>query len=197
MHDVDAINRYNAGNRDLHFRLQTHLGPCLAEGDPETCSILILLGNPVFHPQSKPGDHTLFYEGWPLAGIHPNAPEWLKKWWRPRLRYVALAVEDDWQWVSKRIAAINLNPWASERFDEDCVLPSRAGQLERAREAAKRGTVVIVVRARKIWMPALSERDVLLTRSPRCSYISPKNLGSSAWKRIEDAIRSGFRRSDF
>jgi len=187
MSDLDAVHRYNAVKRDPKFRLQAHLGPCMAEGDPENCRILILLANPLYHGDSNLGDHELFFEGWPLAGVHPDAPSWLRNWWQPRLRAVAAIAGEDWKLVSNKVAAINLNPWASMKFDPHCALPSRAVQIGRAREAAQRGALVIAVRARQYWMPHLAGCKVLLTRSQLCSYISPRNLGEK-WKFVEDAM---------
>jgi hypothetical protein len=185
--EIDAVHSYNAKNGNPDFRLRSDLGPCFAEGDPETCSILVLLANPVSHEDSKPSDHTLFFEGWPLAGIHDDAPSWLKEWWRPRLRSVAAVAGDDWNLVSKKVAAINLNPWASKNFDARCFLPSRAYQIKRARRAANRGALIIAVRARDFWLPNF-DVDVVRTRNYRCAYISPGNLSEENWEHVKKAM---------
>lgn len=59
-----------------------------------------------------------------------------------------------------------------------------------ARHAAKRGALLVAVRARKAWSPLLDEfpDQVVLTRNPRTPHISPGNLGPDNWKRVVTAL---------
>jgi len=186
--DIEAVGRYNAKAKD-QFKLRPELGPCPFEGDIQTSPIVLLLANPGFDESSTLDDHKFKAEGWPLAGLHSDAPKGMCGWWRPRLRVLCEKYGD--QYVSSKVAALQLNPWASTNFDSSLRLPSQDRMLEIAEGAAKRGAILLVMRAARQWL----ESDVLRkhehrygTKSPRCSYVTEANLGAEAWGKVNAAL---------
>lgn len=186
--DIEAIEQYNAKAKD-QFKLRPELGPCPFEGDIRTSPIVLLLANPGFDENSSLDDHKFKAEGWPLAGLHSSAPKGMSGWWRPRLRVLCEKYGD--QYVSSKVAALQLNPWASTNFDGSLRLPSQSKMLEIAEDAARRGAILLVMRAALQWL----ESDVLRThphryrtKSPRCSYVTEANLGAEAWDKINAAL---------
>ena len=189
--DVDTIARYNAKAQE-HFKLRAELGPCPFEGDIETSPVVLLLANPGFDERSSLDDHKFKVDGWPLASLHHSAPEGMRDWWRPRLRALCERYGD--QYISSKVAALQINPWASTNFDSGLRLPSQSKMLEIAEGAARRGAVLLVMRAARLWL----ESDVVqayplryCTKSPRCSYVSEANLGAEAWRKINVALGGG------
>lgn len=186
--DFDAIGRYNANAKE-QFKLRTELGPCPFEGDIRAAPIVLLLANPGFDKKSTVDDHKFKAEGWPLSGLHSDAPVGMRDWWRPRLRALCERFGD--KYVSSKIAALQLNPWASTNFDSSLRLPSQDKMLRIAEDAAERGAIILVMRAARQWL----ESDVLRahphrygTKSPRCSYVTEPNLGAEAWAKINAAL---------
>ena len=90
-----------------------------------------------------------------------------------------------------KVAALQINPWASTNFDATVRLPSQSKMLELAERAAERGAILLVMRAARLWL----ESDVIKnyphrysTKSPRCSYVTEANLGGEAWEKINAAL---------
>lgn len=192
MHDIDTpvIAQYNL-RASAQYRLQLEMGPCPYEGSIQTAPVILLLANPGFDAASTPGDHQFKIEGWPLAGLHPQAPLGMSGWWLPRLR--SLCEKYGSQFISRNVAALQINPWASTKYDETLRLPSRPMMLSLAETAAKRGAAIIMMRASKAWL----ESDVLRqyphlyrTNSPRSSYVSEGNLNPEAWSYINMKLKA-------
>lgn len=186
--DASAIQAYNARAKNK-FQLHVDMGPSPYEGDIENSPIVLLLANPGFDHTSSLQDHQFAAPGWPLSGLHEQAPIGMRNWWRPRLRTLCADYGD--KYIAGRIAALQINPWACANFDSSLRLPSRAKLLGIAEGAAKRGATLIVMRARRLWL----ESDILRahphlygTKSPRCSYVTERNLGMEAWGKIRDAL---------
>lgn len=186
--DIGAIAKYNAKAKE-QFRLQTDMGPCPFEGDIDKSPIVLLLANPGYDEYSSLDDHKFKVEGWPLAGLHQSAPRGMREWWRPRLRTLCERYGD--QYVARKVAALQINPWASTNFDATVRLPSQSKMLELAERAAERGAILLVMRAARLWL----ESDVIKnyphrysTKSPRCSYVTEANLGGEAWEKINAAL---------
>ena len=187
--DKVVIEQYNEKVSDK-YQLQVEMGPCPYEGNIDTAPVVLLLANPGYDASSKPDDHQFKIEGWPLAGLHPDAPIGMSGWWRPRLR--SLCDEYGEQFISCNVAALQVNPWASTKYDEDLRLPSRAEMLGRAEAAANRGAALIMIRASKAWL----ESDVLLkykhlyrTNSALSSYVTQGNLSPEAWAYINEKLK--------
>lgn len=129
--DAEAIESYNRKAPE-RFKLHAELGPSPFEGDVEAASVVLLLANPGFDEKSTLHDHTFRRDGWPLAGLHREAPSGLSDWWPQRLK--ALTDKFGTQHVSRHIAALQLTPWASNKFDASLRLPSRTRVLALAAE---------------------------------------------------------------
>ena len=190
--DWVAVNEYNnKPRRKREFVLNTELGPCPFEGDINNAPVVLLLGNPSSKGARKE-DHTAPTIDWPLGGLSPEASAELYEWWSKRLR--TLIDVFSLQTVAKSIAALQLNPWASENFDADCTLPSRELMLEVAESVVeKAGRLLVVIRGRRQWEESSAlagDKSILHTKSPRCSYVSERNLYPDSWTKINRAIRT-------
>lgn len=186
--DLTVIEQYNAKAKEP-YRLHTEMGPCPYEGNIDTAALVLLLANPGFDSSSQPDDHAYAVEGWPLAGLHKDAPDGMRNWWRPRLR--TLCEQYGEPFIARNVAALQINPWASAQYDETLRLPSRNLQLKRAEAAVQRGAALIVMRAAKAWF----ESDVVChyphayrTNSARSSYVSQGNLSPAAWRYIHEKL---------
>jgi hypothetical protein len=186
--DAKAIETYNEG-APKKFKLHTELGPSPFEGDIESAGIVLLLANPGFDDGSTLDDHTFRREGWPLAGLHPEAPSDLRKWWLMRLK--ALTQKFGAQHVSRQVAALQLTPWASNKFDDSLRLPSRAGLLALADRVAQRGAVILVMRAERLWEESAAVKQSLnryRANSWLSSHVSPGNFPAVAWQKVNAVL---------
>mgnify|MGYP000144299258 CR=1 FL=1 len=84
-----------------------------------------------------------------------------------------------WHQMSNRIAALQINAWASEQFDESCKLDSFSIMQAIALEFAKRDVIFVVCRRYKQWSEILSRNDMYRLNSYRRAYITRKNLDKS------------------
>jgi len=173
------------------FQLRPELGPSAYEGDIDFAPVILLLANPGFDDEdSTLDDHRFQRDGWPLSGLHPDAPPGLRSWWRGRLNH--LIVQFGAQRVSQCVACIQITPWASPKFDDGLCLPSRDLLLDAANQCAARGAVMLVMRAERLWLQAEALRTTPLrfrVNSWLSSYVSPGNLPEIAWRRVVEAVR--------
>lgn len=186
--DIESIQRYNSKVGEK-FKLRVELGPCPFEGNIESSPVVLLLANPGFDQNSSVDDHKFKIEGWPLAGLHQNAPIGMRDWWRPRLRVLCEHYGE--QCVSSKVAALQINPWASAKFDSNLRLPSQIKMLGLAESAARRGAVLVIMRASRLWLESefiKSYPHRYKTKSPLCSYVTEGNLGTEAWETINMAL---------
>ena len=188
---LDGTKLASYNNRvGLEYQLRSELGPSAYEGDIDSAPVVLLLANPGFDETSTLDDHHFQRDGWPLSGLHPDAPPGLRNWWRARLDQ--LIVQFGAQRVSQRVACIQITPWASPKFDDSLDLPSRELLLEAANQCAARGAVMVVMRAERLWLQAEALRTTPLrfrVNSWRSSYVSPGNLPEIAWRSVVEAIR--------
>lgn len=185
---MDYIANYNV-TANGQYRLRTELGPCPHEGDINSSPIVLLLANPGFDEKSSSNDHKFFIDGWPLGGLHDTAPHGMRGWWQPRLR--VLCERYGHQYISTKVAALQVNPWASTKFDGGLTLPSQQRMLEIAESAVERGAILIIMRAAKFWLKSALVRNhpsLFTTKSPRCSYVTEANLGAEAWLKINSVL---------
>lgn len=185
--DTPAVLAHNRRAKPEHvFRLE--LGPSAFEGDIDRARVVMLLGNPGLDETSTLSDHTFTRAGWPLAGLHPEAPEGVRNWWEARLR--DLITRFGPQTISQRLACLQVIPWASQKFS-DRRLPSRALLLDAAARCASRGAVIVTMRAERFWLqsPAVAAApNRHRVKSWRCSYLSPGNLSDHSWSRVVEAL---------
>lgn len=183
--DLPKILDYNSHRRpDSKTRLHVEMGPSPYDGDPFAAKVLLLMNNPGYDPNvSKPADHELAFNGWPIAGLHPDAPELFRDWYKRPLGYLLSRYPA--QHISRRVCILQLCPWASQEFDSNLVLPSREHQIALARSAAERGAIVIVGRSFSIWPQEFPRVHAGHRRNPT---LSPKSLDQDTWRRVELAI---------
>ena len=186
--DIAAIEAYNR-RAPAKFTLHPEMGPSPFEGNIESASVVLLLSNPGFDSSSTTADHQFKRNGWPLAGLHPDAPSGLRGWWTARLK--PLISEFGAQVVSNQVAAMQLTPWASPKFDSSLRLPSRMRVLELVGNVAARGAVIVVMRSQALWCE--SERVANAANrhrvnSWRSSYVSPGNLSATGWQAVRAAL---------
>ena len=186
--DSARLAIYN-GRTSAKFQLHPELGPSPYEGDIDSAPVILLLANPGFDSTSTLDDHYFKRDGWPLSGLHPDAPPGLRKWWRARLNHLIL--QFGVQRVSQCVACIQITPWASPKFDAALRLPSRDLLLHAANQCAARGAVMLVMRAERLWLQAATLRASqrrFRVNSWLSSYVSPGNLPENAWPRVVEAI---------
>lgn len=187
--DAERIRSFNVRAKD-EYRLHPELGASAYEGDIDRARVVLLLANPGFDETSTHRDHSFARDGWPLAGLHPEAPPGLHSWWHARLRH--LINNFGAEYVSKTVACLQATPWASRNFDDGLRLPSRVAVLHAAAQCAARGAVLIVMRAERLWLEspavAVSSRRFRVN-SWRSSYVSPGNLPELAWTTILEVMR--------
>jgi hypothetical protein len=131
------------------------------------------------------------FDGWPFFGLHDNSPRGMKDWWHPRLKQLKQKLGIDWQTMSHKVAALQINPWASTNFDSDANFRSRELMFDIARSCAERDALFIVMRARKLWDGALKDctNNLIYTKSPRCSFVTEGNVQKEDWDKIIKALR--------
>jgi len=182
-----AIEKYNSRRRSNTWRLQLHMGPAPYDGDPSSAAVVLLMNNPGYDASSVPQDHTLQFDGWPLAGLHPSVREGFRSWYsRPLGELIRIYGA---QCVAQRVAIVQVNPWASMRFDSGLELPSRQWQVEIARKAIGRGAVVVVGRSAPFWQSVLGSAPNLFTaRNPLNPTLTRSGVGETAYAAIQSAF---------
>ena len=191
--DKDALSQFNSARQKCNqqqYVLRDDLGPSPFEGDINAAPVVLLLANPS-SADVQLGDHRAPEEEWPLHGLGPTASELLRRWWSKRLRHLMCEANVTMQDVSRSVAALQLNPWASEAFHSGFKGDSRKIQFAIAQTAMARRAIVVLMRAKAEWSrcPGLLDYSGLIeTRNPRCSYLSPGNLEADAWENIVKAV---------
>lgn len=186
--DFAAVERYNLKARPKHF-LQTSLGPCPFEGNIHTSPVVLLLANPGFDENSSVDDHHFKIDGWPLSGLHPSAPAGMRDWWRPRLRQLCDIHGE--KTIASTVAALQINPWASNKYDAGLKLPSQQSLIGLAEAAVRRSAVLIIMRAGEKWRSSEvidNYQSTYRTNSYLSSYITEGNLPAAAWREINERI---------
>lgn len=183
-----AVERYNLKAKAHHI-LQTSMGPSPFEGDIYHSPVVLLLANPGFDEKSSQDDHHFRADGWPLAGLNDAAPVGMRSWWQPRLRQLCKIHGS--RKVASNVAALQINPWASTQYHDTIRLPSQMLLLGLAEAAARRGAIIVMMRASKKWLTSSiikEHAELFRTKSPRCSYVSEGNLQPHVWKLINEKI---------
>ncbi|SAK51803.1 hypothetical protein AWB79_01788 [Caballeronia hypogeia] len=189
--DASAIVRYHARPfLKPEYRLQTQLGPQPYEGDVATARVLVLMNNPGFGGTSTSDDHRFQRDGWPYASLHPEAPAGMRDYSVPRFR--DLIAEFGAQHVSRRLAMLQIHPWASAALDDpkQLALPSMALAVEQAKNAIARGALVLIGRGAWYWLPALRlNRGALFEhRVPRNPYWNHQSVPAEIFEAMRSAL---------
>lgn len=190
--DGEAVARFNARYGGTNYELQVRRGAKCGAGDILNARVLLLYANPGYDPTIDKQEPIHFsLPGWPLVWLHPESAHHhpgAHRWLCSRLRH--LIERYGAQFVSQNVANMNIVPWSSREYKAGLSLPSREVQLDLARRSAERGAILVAVRARAAWRPLLEAfpGQVVLTRNPRSSHISPGNLGADGWQRVVLAL---------
>ena len=187
--DIAAIEAYNR-RAPTKFVLHPEMGPSPFEGNIESASVVLLLSNPGFDSSTTTADHKFARNGWPLAGLHADAPTGLRGWWTARLKH--LISEFGAEVVSNQVAAMQLTPWASPNFDSSLRLPSRTRVLELVGDVAARGAVLVVMRSQALWCEnegVANAANRHRVNSWRSSHVSPGNLSAAGWQAVRAALQ--------
>jgi hypothetical protein len=184
--DVPVIEAYNARRSpESKTRLHTGLGPAPFDGNPFTAGVLLLMNNPGYDAEtSTPDDHRLCFDGWPLAGLHPDAPKVFRDWYRRPLGHLIDLYGA--QKVSRNVSIVQINPWASAGFDLGLLLPSRAYQFDLVRHAGERGAVIVIGRSVGTWAAVAPRAH--LAKSVRNPRLSPNGLSPAGWAAVDAAM---------
>jgi hypothetical protein len=181
--DRVAVRAYN-GRVHEDLRLRTELGPSPYEGDLNRAPVVMLLGALAYDEASGPDDHAFERDGWPLAGLHPEAPPGVRQRWHRRL--APLVDSFGAQHVANSVLALHVTPWACRRFNPQLRLPSRRRMLHLASDAVRRGALMMVLRGAELWtehadIAALPPSRRIHARSWRASHVHPDNVGDEGW----------------
>lgn len=188
--DLDAIKRFNSSpRRHPDHVLQTRTGAFLPTINIFTAPVVLLLSNPGYSEDlnETPDLCEQFQkDDWPFGHLHEEAPHGARTWTHQRLRY--LVKEFGAHYVSRHMACAQLTPWASKRFHGHEGLPSRSYILDVVKKSAENGALLVVMRSKKLWSPALGSCQFILAKNPRCAYMSPGNIAD--YDKLLQALRS-------
>lgn len=189
--DADAIARFNVDRNPLHV-LHTRTGAAVPTSNLATAPVVLLLANPAYSPDltvCPDGCDEWGRDGWPLASLHPDAPAGGYHWTRQRLRL--LVDKFGAQYVAQRVAMVQLDPWASVKFPRSAVtkLPSSNRILSEVSAAGRRGALLVVLRCKAWWEPALAGSEFIECASPLSGYVSPGNFKDGGFQRVVERLR--------
>lgn len=205
--DAVELEKYNIKINSKYY-LHRSIGPCPFEGNLEEVRVVLLLANPSYAPpQAGSVSHSLeddhkrkeWQSGWGIFSLHENANPAMRDWWRANLKSLHTDTGLSWKIISNRVAALQINPWASELFDSGCnKLPSINGTMRSiAKEFIKKENLIFVIcRREKQWTQILDEagnkNEKFTLNSLRRAYITPGNLSrsSSAYEKIVDRLKA-------
>jgi len=190
--DYDAIAAHNA-KAAAPRRLRDDLGPFPYDGDLARAPLVLLVASPACDMSATRKDAQSVRRGWPLSGLHPDAPSALRSLWHARLSGLIEAFGA--QHVANSVAALPLTPWACDEFDERLRLPSRREMLALAGAAAARGALVLLTAGDALWTESPEIANLTLEqrfhpRSFRSTHVSVENLGAAAWHAVCRRIES-------
>ena len=184
--DAEAIAAYNA-RAAAPRRLRDELGPLPYDGDVARAPLVLLVGSPACDMSKTRKEAQPIRRGWPLAGLHPDAPPALRSLWHARLAGLIEAFGA--QHVANSVAALPLTPWACDEFDDRLRLPSQREMLALAAAAAARGALLLVTACDERWTECAEIANLTLEqrlhpRSFRSTHVSVENLGAAAWHAV-------------
>jgi len=186
--DSNAISAFNRTARET-YRLQLDVLPEPFVGT--TTAPVVLLGlNPGFD-ESDPAVHarpefqTLLRNNYnevpsnfPFYFLDPSFESPGRRWWKGRLRW--LLEKCDAKALARSILCIEYFPYHSRRFHHASLqLPSQQYGFGLARSAIARGAIVVIMRARKLWISRVPELEgysrAFTLNSPQNVVVSPRN----------------------
>lgn len=204
--DAVELEKYN-NKSNSKYHLHREIGPCPFEGNLDEVRVVLLLANPSYAPategsisHSLEDDHErkIWQSGWGIFSLHEDANPAMRDWWRANLKALQIDTGLSWKIISNRIAALQINPWASELFDSGCSkLPSINGTMRAiAKEFIQKENLIFVIcRREKQWTQILNDagnkNEKFRLNSLRRAYITPGNLSrsSGAYEKIVKRLK--------
>ncbi len=205
--DAVELEKYNF-KRNSKYHLYKAIGPCPFEGNLDEVRVVLLLANPSYTSPvdgststSLEDDHERkeWQSGWGIFSLHEDTNPAMRDWWRANLKSLHSDTGLSWEIISNRIAALQINPWASELFDSECTkLPSINGTMKAiAKEFIKKENLIFVIcRREKQWTQILDDagnkNEKFRLNSLRRAYITPGNLSrsSGAYEKIVTRLKA-------
>lgn len=191
--DLPYLHAYNARlTPNSEYRLQAEVAPLPYEGRVGA-PVTWLLSNPsyVATPGYQFNHPPPLVDGWPLQSLAPAYGDGYGKWTWERVRELREAV--DAETVSRNVLVLQLCPWASESFDANLKLPSRAYTRDLALQQLAVGSQFVLVRSKEAWfdlVPELATAKIAHTASHRAAHLSKGNL-KGQWDAVLQAARGG------
>ena len=189
----NKIYQWDISSNKAKHHFHQHMGPCPFEGNLLTAKVILLLANPGFNKYQDPfptkEDHKP-RDGWGIANL---SPEGESNWYRPRFRTLLdHENEEEWQSLSNKMAMVQVIPWASEKFKDLKLLPSRdlMSKTVKAVGEKTREALFVIMRRRKFWEEALKgvdQKRIIVNPHPICSYITKGNFGDD-WDKIKKKL---------
>ena len=189
----NKIYQWDISSNKAKHHFHQHMGPCPFEGNLLTAKVILLLANPGFNKYQDPfptkEDHKP-RDGWGIANL---SPEGESNWYRPRFRTLLdHENEEEWQSLSNKMAMVQVIPWASEKFKDLKLLPSRdlMSKTVKAVGEKNREALFVIMRRRKFWEEALKgvdQKRIIVNPHPICSYITKGNFGDD-WDKIKKKL---------
>lgn len=196
LNDHIAVERFNHDATPKH-RLRLDIVPEPYLGAP-TAPVLLLNGNPglsdedsevhrdpVFNAAAR-ANLTHERVNWPLYLLDPSLPSPGRDWWLKRLRPLADAA-GGYQAVSRYVFVAETHGYHAKNY-RDVALPSQEYTKQLVRDSIARGALVIVMRARSVWMrllPELGRARVFDLNSPQNVTVSPRNCPGGFAEAVE------------
>ena len=185
--DSKDLKNYNV-KRHSKYYLHQSIGPCPYEGNFDEARVILLLANPSYSNDSLEEDHRRkpCQDGWGIFSLHDDANPAMRDWWITNLNKLRLDTGLTWKTISNRVAALQINPWASVSFDSECTkLPSINGTMKNIAKAfiQKKNVIFVICRRENQWKLTLADagnrHDIIRLNSFRRAYITPGNLSRS------------------
>jgi hypothetical protein len=186
--DSNEISAFNSKARDI-YRLQLNVMPEPFVGIA-TAPVVLLGLNPGFDDEdpevhARPGFQALLRNNYahgssdyPFYFLNPTFESPGRQWWETRLR--CLRAKFETIQLARSVFCVEYFPYPSRKFGHTTVqVPSQVYGFGLVRSAIARGAVVVIMRARKLWMskvPELSEYSRAFTlNSSQNVVVSPRN----------------------
>ena len=196
--DRNAVEGFNRTARP-DFKYDINLMPEPFFGTPEA-PIVVLNLNPgisseeeIFHSQPAFMEKawaslTNSLRPYPFLHLQDSITTPGEIWWRKRTR--ELEADTSLELVSKSLLCVQFFPYHSKMFSPKTpFIPSQEYGFHLVRNAMHRGSEIIIMRSKSLWMKKIPEllsyRNLHIAKNPRSPYISRGNLGGSYEKLLE------------
>ena len=204
--DEPAINQYNCNASEQHrLRLDVLPEPFIGS---LTAPVVILGLNPGFdnrdpeihaNPQFQEllrANYRHSLSDLPFFFLDPRFKSPGREWWEKKLK--PLIDRFTTEEIAHSLFCVEYFPYHSQRFRRmGQPLPSQWYAFDLVSEAIIRNAVIVIMRARKLWLEAVPELGkhsrVYTLKSPQNVVISPRNCPE--FEVIVSAIRNGYGRA--